>query len=276
MRTGDLQNAPIGVFDSGLGGLTVAAALAAALPSEDLVYLGDTARVPYGSRSPETILRYFYNNSAFLKNLGVKLIVIACNTVSAQVLDLNRFLDLPVLGVIQPGARAALAASHGGTLAVIGTKATVKSGAYVKAIAALDPGRRVLQAACPLFVPLVEEGWLDHPVTRSVACEYLRFLEGTDVDTVILGCTHYPLLKPLLTEVCQTIRPGVQMLDPAHAVAMEVKLLLESLHLQRSGQGTRRFFVTDAPEQAQAVASRFWGQAVGEELRFEQVDLEVK
>lgn len=268
------MQAPIGIFDSGLGGLTVAAALRDALPHEDLIYLGDTARVPYGTRSPATVVRYARHNVAFLRKHGVKLVVVACNTVSAHGLDgLADGSHVPIVGVIRPGARAALQVSKGGPVAVLGTPGTVRSGAYVQAIHELDPEREVLQIACPLFVPLVEEGWLEHPVTTMVAREYLAPLRGTSVDTIILGCTHYPLLRDTLAAVSAEIlgRP-VTLVDSASAVAADVAALLANGRLAREDEtpGGRRFCVTDAPDRVGDVASRFWGEPLP---KLEHVDV---
>ncbi len=267
--------AAIGVFDSGLGGLTVAAAIAAALPSENLVYLGDTARVPYGSRSPATVVRYARKNVSFLTEHRVKLVVVACNTVSAQGLGgLSDGTLTPILGVIRPGARAALSASKGGTVAVIGTATTIRSNAYKYAIEELAPRQQVIQIPCPLFVPLVEEGWMDHQVTQTVADEYLKVLAGTDVDTLILGCTHYPLLRGVIeATVCRILGRPVAVVDSAVAVAEETKALVERLGRATLGP-TRRFFVTDTPDRSQGVAAQFWGDVVGgEPLNLEHVDM---
>jgi glutamate racemase len=268
------MNAPLGIFDSGLGGLTVAAALREALPREHLIYLGDTARVPYGTRSPATIVRYARNNVAFLRKQGVKMVVVACNTVSAQGLDgLTDGGDVPVIGVIRPGARAAIEASAGGPIAVLGTAGTIRSGAYVQAIHELDPDRAVVPIACPLFVPLVEEGWVDHVVTTLVAREYLAPLRGTGVDTIILGCTHYPLLEKTIAAVAtEVLGHPVTLVDSAHAVARDVAALLARMNLSRreDGAGDRRFCVTDAPDRVGDVAARFWGDAVP---RMEHVDV---
>lgn len=274
----DLEGA-IGVFDSGLGGLTVAAALANALPQEAMIYLGDTARVPYGNRSPATVVRYARTNTDFLLRQGVKLVVVACNTVSAHALGgLAEGSTTPVLGVIRPGARAALARSAGGAIAVLGTQATVRSDAYLHALHELDPERTVHQVACPLFVPLVEEGWLDHPVTTLVAREYLAPLKGTSVDTIILGCTHYPLLRGVIDAVAREVlgRP-VNLVDSAEAVAAEAAALLDRAGLRTplAAAGAHRFYVTDAPSTSQRVAARFWGGAVDREapLVLEHVDV---
>ncbi len=269
-------DAPIGVFDSGLGGLTVAAAIAQALPDEHLLYLGDTARVPYGTRSPATVVRYARNCADFLRAREVKLLVVACNTVSAHALGgLADGMATPLLGVIRPGAKAALAKSRGGAIAVLGTPATIRSDAYLHALHELDPGRAVHQVPCPLLVPLVEEGWLDHAVTRLVVQEYLAPLLNTGVDTIILGCTHYPLLSETLSIVArELLGEPVVVVDSATAVAAETSGLLERAGLRHPrGRGERSFYVTDAPETAERVASRFWGGVVGDAVHLEHVDL---
>lgn len=270
-------DAPIGVFDSGLGGLTVAAAIARALPAEPLLYLGDTARVPYGTRSPATVVRYARKCANFLTSRDVKLLVVACNTVSAHALGgLADGALTPTIGVIRPGARAAVAASAGGPIAVLGTRATIRSDAYLHAIHEVDPDRVVHQVACPLLVPLVEEGWLDHEVTERVAREYLAPLADSGVDTVVLGCTHYPLVSATLQRVAdELLGRDVTLVDSAGAVAAEVAALLVRTSLQHpSGGGERRFYVTDAPSTSERVASRFWGDAVGDAaVRLEHVDV---
>jgi glutamate racemase len=269
------RTAPIGVFDSGLGGLTVASAIAQALPGESMIYLGDTARVPYGTRSPATVVRYARNNAKFLAESGIKLLVVACNTVSAQGLGgLADGSDLPVVGVIRPGAQAAIQASAGGPIAVLGTPATVRSEAYLHAIHELDPHRTVHAVACPLFVPLVEEGWLDHPVTTLVAREYLAPLAGTGVDTIILGCTHYPLLRGIIAAVAtEVLGREIAIVDSATAVAAQVALRLSTWE-RTAPPGMpvqHRFCVTDAPDRVGAVAARFWG--AGSLPPFEHVDI---
>jgi glutamate racemase len=271
-----VSSAPIGIFDSGLGGLTVAAAIARALPDEPLLYLGDTARVPYGTRSPATVVRYARNCADFLHARGVKVLVVACNTVSAHALGgLADGSHTPLLGVIRPGAKAAVHRSAGGPVAVLGTQATVRSGAYVQAVHEHDPRREVRQIACPLFVPLVEEGWVDHAVTRMVAETYLEPLRESGVDTVILGCTHYPLLSATIADVAAEVLGGpVEVVDSATAVAEEVAALLDRSGVRHSGgPAERRFFVTDEPETAEQVASRFWGDAVGGTIALEHVDV---
>src|SRR5688572_8734830 len=213
---------PIGVFDSGVGGLTVLRAVKARLPGEATVYLGDTARVPYGTRSAETVVKYAINNARTLvAQADVKALVVACNTVSAVALDALRAefgTRMPVLGVIEPGARAALAATKGGTIVVLGTAGTVRSGAYARVVAALGSSARVLARACPLLVPLVEEGWTDGDVPRLVVKEYLNDLPP-DTDTVVLGCTHYPLLRPVLR---RALPERIALVDGAEATAREL------------------------------------------------------
>ena len=268
--------AAIGVFDSGLGGLTVAAAIALTLANEHLVYLGDTARVPYGTRSPATVVRYARKNVSFLRSKRVKLVVVACNTVSAQ--GLGGLADgsaLPIIGVIRPGARAAVKASTGGSIAVLGTPATVRSNAYVNAIHELSPRRTVHQVPCPLFVPLVEEGWVDHDVTAQVAREYFAPLAGTEIDTVILGCTHYPLLRGVIERtLSETLGRSVAVVDSASAVALTVRDFLAGAGLARAASGgERHFFVTDAPDRVGEVGDRFWGDALGERLTLDHVDI---
>ncbi len=255
-------DAPIGVFDSGLGGLTVAAAIDAHLPDERLIYFGDTARVPYGTRSPATVVRYAVSIADFLRKQGVKLIVVACNTVSAHAIgELAEGETVPVVGVIGPGARAALDASKGGAVAVLATPVTVASNAYRRAIERRAPGRAVHQIACPLLVPLAEEGWFDHPVTHMVAREYLAPLVDTGVDTIILGCTHYPLLRGAIrAAVDDLIGPHVALVDSARATADDVARVLDRHGLRRAGaRAAPRMFLTDHPRRASAVAQRFWG-----------------
>lgn len=256
---------PIGVFDSGIGGLTVARELMRQLPAEAIVYVGDTARVPYGPKSPETVLRYSREIAGYLLTQGVKAIVVACNTATAHALStLREELPVPVIGVVEPGARAALAAADGGgrrsrRVGVIGTVGTVRSGAYERALRSLSPGIEVVAQPCPLFVPLVEEGWLGHAATRLVAHEYLDRLRDEHVDTLVLGCTHYPLLKPLIAEV---LGADVHLIDSAEETAAETGRVLERTGL-RAAPGAigprHRFIVTDAAEQFSRTAAHFLG-----------------
>lgn len=256
------SSAPIGVFDSGIGGLTVVHEIMRQLPDESLVYFGDTARVPYGPKSPDTVRRYSAEIAVFLQQEGVKAIVVACNTATAHALPvLREELSLPVVGVVEPGARAAVRASAGGHIGVIGTAGTIRSGAYERAILAIDPDARITARACPLFVPLVEEGWIDHPVTRSVAQEYLRPLIDEEVNALVLGCTHYPLLKSLL---CRVLGPGVALIDSAAETAAEVGRVLRQEHLESteaSGRG-HRFVASDDPLQFLQLGQRFLGDAI--------------
>src|SRR5256714_6483597 len=224
-----MNNAPLGVFDSGIGGLTVARALFERLPRESVIYFGDTARVPYGPKSPETVRRYSGEILAYLLRRGVKAVVVACNTSTAHALgSLKERARVPVVGVIEPGARAAVAATKTGTIGVIGTAGTIASGAYERAIKALRPDARVHGQACPLFVPLVEEGWVEHPAAELIAREYLEPLRRAQVDVLVLGCTHYPLLKPLLG---RGMGPDVTLVDSAEETATAVARELERLNL---------------------------------------------
>ena len=256
------RKAPIGIFDSGLGGLTVFKVLARRMPEESLVYFGDTAHVPYGSKSPEAIRRFSGEVARFLAGRGIKLLVVACNTSSAWALPaIRKVVKVPVIGVIEPGARGAVAVSRGGRIGVIGTEATVKSGAYVKAIRALDKRARTVTAACPLFVPLVEEGWWSGDVVESVARKYAAPLKKARVDTVILGCTHYPYLKPVLA---RAFGPRVRLIDSAEETAKETQSILNGIGLRapRGGRGRREFYASDAPERFKRLARRMLGTGV--------------
>src|SRR2546430_8576834 len=241
-----MNNAPLGVFDSGIGGLTVARALFERLPHEAVLYFGDTARVPYGPKSPETVRRYSAEILAYLLGRGVKAVVVACNTSTAHALDhLRAHAPVPVVGVIEPGARAAAAASRSGQIGVIGTAGTVARGAYERAIRAVRPDASVVSAALPLFVPLVEEGWFDHPAAELIAREYLEPLRRAGVDTVVLGCTHYPLLKPLLARV---MGPGVTLVDSAEETAKVVARELEARGLLAGDRHHEHVFVVSDDE----------------------------
>ena len=258
---------PIGIFDSGVGGLTVYRALHEHLPNERFVYLGDTARVPYGTKSLATVERYAVENAQFLAARGIKLLVVACNTASALALPaIRQALDIDVVGVIGPGARAAVASSSGKRIGVIATESTVQSGAYTQAIAKADPNAVVIERACPLFVPLAEEGWADEDVARSVAETYLKDLRSS-IDTLVLGCTHYPILKNVIQE---SVGAQVELIDSGEATAVEVKSLLKEKGLAGSSSGTGalerqlcddldHFYVTDAAERFARVAERFLG-----------------
>ena len=268
------RDAPLGVFDSGLGGLTVVRALRARCPAEDIVYLGDTARVPYGTRSPETVIRYALGCSRVLIDRGVKAIVVACNTVSAVALDMLRVeLDLPVLGVIVPGARAAVAASHGRTVGVLGTTGTITSGAYPRAVAAISTRTEVIGQAAPLFVPLAEEGWTDGEVPRLVARRYLEPLIAAGARCVVLGCTHFPLLREAIESEARALAgEPVTIVDSALATAEEVAAFLteRGQAAQRERRGTLDLLVTDLPKSFASVAARFLGEPVEQ---VHQIDL---
>jgi glutamate racemase len=258
------RDAPLGVFDSGLGGLTVVRALRAALPHEDIVYLGDTARVPYGTKGAATVTKYALGCASRLVAEGVKAIVIACNTVSAVAPERLRIeLDLPVLGVIEPGARAAAAATKKSKVGVLATAGTIASGAYPRALTSVSTRIETFGQAAPLLVPLAEEGWTDGEVPRLAARRYLEPLATAGVDVVILGCTHYPLLFDVISrEAHDLMGPDVTILDSATVVASEVAAFLRERDLLRSmslGLGRTSLFVTDMPRSFDLSAARFLG-----------------
>ena len=261
----------IGVFDSGVGGLTVVREIHTILPHESTIYFGDTARVPYGPKSERLVTRFALQNSKFLVGLGVKAIVIACNTASSVALHVVReHIDLPVLGVIEPGAKAAVDTTRNGKIGVIGTLGTIESEAYHQAIHRHDPTFEVFGQACPLFVPLAEEGWSDRRPTVLVAEEYLAPFRAYNIDTLILGCTHYPLLKRVITEVMGS---GITLIDSAEETAKELHHLLREgnmLHPQ-SEKVERSYFVSDVPRRFREVAERFLG---GPLISVERVDIE--
>jgi glutamate racemase len=258
---------PIGIFDSGIGGLTVLAALRRRFPCETFLYLGDTARLPYGTKSPETVARYSLRAGLFLLEHGIKALVVACNTASSTALPvLENAVTVPVIGVVAPGARAAVAIGAR-RIGVIGTEATVTSGAYPRAIAALDPTVEVVAQACPLFVPLAEEGWFDHPVTREVARTYLEPFRGA-VEVLILGCTHYPPLKPAIEAA---VGPCVRLVDSALAVAEAVAAMqVEGRVAPSEGPGRVRLLVTDAAARFSRIAQMLLPDA---DATLELVDL---
>lgn len=248
----------IGIFDSGVGGLTVFKEIMRLLPEEDLFYLGDTARVPYGTKSAETVRQYALEAGAFLVDQGVKMLVVACNTASAVALPaLRERFRLPVVGVIEPGARRA-ASSRTGRIGVIGTEGTIGSGRYKEAITALMPEAQVASTACPLLVPLAEEGWAEHPVAQLAVKEYLAPLKKNDIDTLVLGCTHYPLLRKTLQD---EMGDGVTLVDSAEETAATVSALFSEQGLARPQSGGQRaFFVTDVPTRFVKVGQAFLGQ----------------
>lgn len=253
---------PIGVFDSGVGGLTVVKELIRQLPGEDIVYFGDIARVPYGIKSKETVIRFSVESILFLLKHDVKLICVACNTVSSLALPaIKNHFKVPVIGVISPGVREAVYATRNGRIGVIGTRGTIRSRSYEEQISQLDAGAKVTAMACPLFVPFVEEGWIDGKVVEEVVSTYLKPIKAAGCDTVILGCTHYPVLKPVIRRVMGN---DVVLIDSAKQVAMEVKKSLDqegALGARRS-RARRDFYVSDNPQWFQELAGRFLGQPV--------------
>ena len=262
---------PIGIFDSGVGGLTVARAVMELLPNEPVVYFGDTARVPYGVKSPDTVARYAAQITRFLLGKKVKLLIVACNTMAAVALPAITSLSaVPVLEVIDAGAQSALAVSRSKRIGIIATPSTIASQAYEHALTRLGgPDVHTVAKACPLFVPLVEEGWLDHPATRLVAAEYLTPLLSQNLDTLILGCTHYPLLAPLLAEV---VGPAIRLQDSATAVARRAAAILDEKGLRHAGPSPRHsFHVTDMPHRFQEIGQRFLGREM-EDVRLENLD----
>lgn len=249
--------APIGIFDSGIGGLTVLAAIRKHLPNESLLYLGDTARVPYGTKSAETIVRYSKECASFLLERRVKAIVVACNTASAYALpELSKKFDMPVLGVIEPGARAALARSKNRVVGVIGTSGTIASNAYGNALKSMDSKVRVVSRACPMFVPLVEEGWIDNEVAEMAAHRYLDGVHGEGIDTLILGCTHYPLLSKVIQKV---VGDKVALVDSAETTAIALGDMLAKNNIAESSKikPTHQIYVTDLPARFESIAHTF-------------------
>lgn len=249
---------PIGIFDSGIGGLTVVRQIHKALPHEDIVYLGDTARVPYGTKSPDTVVRFACEDTAFLLRQNVKAVVVACNTASAWALrTLEKRFQVPIFGVILPGVQAALEATRSRRIGVVATAATIRSRAYSEGLLARCDTAKVFARACPLLVPLVEENWLDHQVTRDVLGEYLAPLRRHRIDTLILGCTHYPLLKPAIRGV---LGRSVALVDSAESCARYVRerlLRLTLLDSSRRRAGIIQPFVTDEPDRFEEMAKRF-------------------
>jgi glutamate racemase len=247
----------IGVFDSGVGGLTVFREIARALPGESLIYLGDSARVPYGTKSPSTIVRYSLEAARHLMTRNVKMLVVACNTATAAALpELQKQLSIPVIGVVEPGARAAVAVTSG-VVGVIATEGTVRSKAYTKAIHAIDPDVQVIESAAPLFVPLAEEGWANTHVAREVAEIYLEPLIDSGIDTLVLGCTHYPILRGTIEQV---VGGAVVIVDSAETTALTVKEALAPT--SRGSQPSRQFLVTDAEERFRRIAGEFLAQEI--------------
>lgn len=269
-----MNEGSIGIFDSGIGGLTVVREFLRQLPRESVVYFGDTARVPYGSKSPETVIRFSIEDASFLLSKNVKLLVVACNTAcSVSLPALREFSPVPVTGVIEPGAAAAAASTKTGIVGVIGTQGTISSGAYQKALRSFPSVRTVLAQPCPLLVPLVEEGWLDHAVTRTIVSEYVNPLKSAGIDTLVLGCTHYPLLKPLLGDI---LGPEVALVDSAEAAAGAAAALLDDCDLLAGSDcGGASFFVSDIPLKFQEIAQRFLGKSIPLVTQVEAGDFQI-
>ena len=251
------SNAPIGVFDSGVGGLTVVKEIMSALPNESIIYYGDTARVPYGSKSAETITAYSRQIARFLITQGVKAIVVACNTASALALEtIKAEFDVPFVGVVKPGAKMAAQATKNKRIGIIATEGTISSGIYEKFLKATSPEVEVFGKACPLFVPLAEEGWLNDTVTKQVAERYLAELKERQVDALVLGCTHYPLLRGVISEV---MGDAVTLVNPAYETAKELKYVLEDNHILRGAEAehlpVHKFYVSDGAEKFRRFAN---------------------
>lgn len=247
-------NAPIGVFDSGIGGLTVAREIMRQIPGENIIYFGDTARVPYGSKSQKTIITYSRQIVKFLQTKNVKAIVIACNTASALALEVvAREVNIPVIGVVKPGAKVASETTKNGNIGVIGTEGTINSGIYNTYIKELNPDVRVYGKACPLFVPLVEEGWLTDPVTVEVAGRYINDLLELNIDTLVLGCTHYPLIRNIIRPI---VGEGVALVNPAYETALELRKVLMQESLENTGStGEHKFYVSDGADKFKRFAN---------------------
>ena len=270
----ELRYAPIGVFDSGVGGLTVAREIMRQMPNERIVYFGDTARVPYGSKSKDTIIRFSRQIVRFLKSRQVKAIVAACNTASALALDdIQGELDLPAIGVIRPGAKVAAGITKNGKIGVAATESTIESGLYTRTIHETNPYAQVFGKACPLFVPLVEEGWLNDPVTIEVANRYLEPMLSSGIDTLIMGCTHYPLLRSTFIKVAG---PDITLVNPAYETAAELERMLRRDGLANDGLGqrydvTHEFYVSDAANKFRTFANSILPYDVN---RIQLVDIE--
>lgn len=255
------MNKSIGLFDSGLGGLTVMKQILAALPNEQIVYFGDTARLPYGGKSPETIVRYSLENAAFLMQQQIKMLVVACNTASSYALDkLQEQLNIPVVGVIEPGAEKAVSISRTGRIAVLGTKGTIQSGMYQKHIIQRRPDASVIGVACPLFVPLVEEQFLTRPAAKLIVKDYLAPLKNKEIDTILLGCTHYPLLEELIRE---EMGDTIAIVDSASTCAEKISIQLTEKSMRAAGiRPDHRYFVSDDPDRFRQMGSTFLGRPI--------------
>jgi glutamate racemase len=263
---------PIGVFDSGIGGLTVVKRLSSTLPNESIVYFGDTARVPYGSKSNSTVIEYSTQNTKFLLQKNIKALVVACNTASSIAIpDLKKMFDIPIIGMIEPGSMMALEKSKSNKIGVIGTRATVGNLAYSKEIKKLNGAAQVIEKPCPLFVPLAEEGWIKHQATFEIAEEYLKELREIGIDTLVLGCTHYPILSEVIQQV---VGKNVELIDSGVASSEVIKTKLEKLNLlsDLNNPGVQEFYVSDIPTKFKEVAELFLGREID---HVHKVDLEV-
>ena len=263
---------PIGVFDSGIGGLTVVKRLSSTLPNESIVYFGDTARVPYGSKSNSTVIEYSIQNTKFLLQKNIKALVVACNTASSIAIpDLKKMFDIPIIGMIEPGSMMALEKSKSNKIGVIGTRATVGNLAYSKEIKKLNGAAQVIEKPCPLFVPLAEEGWIKHQATFEIAEEYLKELREIGIDTLVLGCTHYPILSEVIQQV---VGKNVELIDSGVASSEVIKTELEKLNLlsDLNNPGVQEFYVSDIPTKFKEVAELFLGREID---HVHKVDLEV-
>ncbi len=262
---------PIGVFDSGVGGLTVVKRLIASLPNESIVYFGDTARVPYGSKSNETVIEYSIQNTKFLLHKNVKAVVVACNTASSIAIEvLKKEFDVPIIGMIEPGAISAIRNTMNNKIGVIGTRATINNRAYSNQLLKLNTQLNVFEKACPLFVPLAEEGWIEHRATHEIAEEYLNELRQKEIDTLILGCTHYPILSKVIQEV---IGKNVKLIDSGVAASEIVRQEIERIGLSTnsSAKGNISLYVSDISTNFKSIAELFLGQSVNEIIK---VDIE--
>jgi len=265
------KTAPIGIFDSGIGGLTVVKRIISMLPNENIVYFGDTARVPYGSKSNSTVVEYATQDAQFLINKNVKLIIVACNTASSVALDtLQNKYDIPIIGMIEPGSKLALEKTKNGRIGVIGTNSTINNKAYSEQLNELDKGLKIIEKSCPLFVPIAEEGWLDHEATKLIAMEYLQDFIDADVDTLILGCTHYPLLAETIQKI---MGESVSLIDSGFAASLQVENYLEGRGVRNDSVqlGTKQFYVSDLPNKFKSIAERFLGSEVNQ---IKKIDVE--
>jgi len=262
---------PIGIFDSGIGGLTVVKSIDSTLASENIIYFGDTARVPYGSKSNSTVIEYSIQDAKFLFSKSVKLIVVACNTASSVALEkLRSEFDIPVIGMIEPGAKAAVNITKNKRIGVIGTDSTISNKAYSNTLLKLDDSIDIFEKACPLFVPLAEEGWISHKATKLIAEEYLSELKQKDIDTLILGCTHYPILRDIIQEV---VGESVTLIDSGSAASVEVEAYLSGRGIKNTSNnlGSHEYYVSDVPKKFKQIAERFLGREV---KHVNKVDLE--